>query len=112
MEWLAALPPLAALLVAVLTRNVYWALGFAIFLSEMLMAGLNPAVGVLSSVDRAAGVFADAGNTRVLLFCLIIGALIAYLERANAFAAMVSWLSRTGLAGGPKRAGFVTALSG
>lgn len=112
MEWLAALPPLAALLVAVLTRNVYWALGFAIFLSEMLMAGLNPAVGVLSSVDRASGVFSDAGNTRVLLFCLIIGALIAYLERANAFAAMVSWLSRTGLAGGPKRAGFVTALSG
>lgn len=112
MEWLTALPPLAALLVAVLTRNVYWALGFAIFLSEMFLAGLNPAVGVLSSIDRAAGVFADAGNTRVLLFCLIIGALIAYLERANAFAAMVAWLSRTGLAGGPKRAGFVTAISG
>lgn len=112
MEWLSALPPVAALLVAVLTRNVYWALGFAIFLSEMLMAGLNPAVGTLASIDRAAGVFADAGNTRVLLFCLIIGALIAYLERANAFAAMVNWLSRTGLAGGPKRAGFVTAISG
>jgi Na+/H+ antiporter NhaC len=112
MEWLAALPPLAALLVAVLTRNVYWALGFAIFLSEMFMASLNPAAGILSGIDRAAGVFSDAGNTRVLLFCLIIGALIAYLERANAFAAMVSWLSRTGLAGGPKRAGFVTAISG
>lgn len=112
MEWLAALPPLAALLVALLTRNVYWALGFAIFLSEMFMAGVNPAMGALSSIDRAAGVFADPGNTRVLMFCLIIGALIAYLERANAFGAMVNWLSRTGLAGGPKRAGFVTALSG
>lgn len=112
MEWLSALPPVAALLVAVLTRNVYWALGFAILLSEMLMAGLNPAMGALTSIDRAAGVFADSGNTRILLFCLIIGALIAYLERANAFAAMVNWLSRTGLAGGPKRAGFVTAISG
>lgn len=112
MDWLAALPPVAALAVAVLTRNVYWALGFAILLSETLLAGMNPAAGTLSGIDRAAGVFSDAGNTRVLLFCLIIGALIAYLERANAFAAMVQWLNRTGLAGGPRRAGFVTALAG
>jgi tetracycline resistance efflux pump len=112
MDWLSATPPVIALLVAVLTRNVYWALGAAILLSETLLAGLNPALGLLGSIDRGADVFSDAGNTRILLFCLIIGALIAYLERANAFAAMVSWLARSGLAKGPRQAGAITALAG
>ncbi len=112
MEWLTATPPVLALLVAVLTRNVYWALGGAILLSETLLAGYNPALGLLGSIDRGAGVFGDTGNTRILLFCLIIGALIAYLERAHAFAAMVSWLTRSGMVRGPRSAGFITALSG
>src|SRR3990167_11281966 len=97
MEWPAPPPPLLALLVAVLTRNVYWALGAAILLSETLLAGLNPLAGALGSIDRGAEVFSDGGNTRILMFCPIIGALIAYLERANAFEAMVSWLSRSGI---------------
>jgi Na+/H+ antiporter NhaC len=112
MDWLAATPPVVALLVAVLTRNVYWALGAAILLSETLLASLNPAVGLLGSIDRGALVFSDGGNTRILLFCLIIGALIAYLERANAFEAMVSWLSRSGMVKGPRQASFITAFSG
>ena len=112
MEWLSVLPPLAAIVIAVWARNVYWALGFAILLSETLTAGFNPAMGALSSIDRAAGVFADAGNTRILLFCLIIGALIAYLERAGGFQAMVRWLTVSGAAAGPKRASGVTAVSG
>jgi hypothetical protein len=93
MEWLAATPPVVALLVAVLTRNVYWALGAAILLSETLLSAMNPAMGLLASIDRGAHVFSDGGNTRILLFCLIIGALIAYLERAKAFA---RWMSETG----------------
>ncbi len=112
MEWLSATPPLLALGVAVLTRNVYWALGSAILLSETLLAAFNPALGLLGSIDRGALVFSDAGNTRILLFCLIIGALIAFLERANAFAAMVSWLARLGWVTGPRQAGFITAISG
>ncbi len=112
MEWLSVLPPVAAIIVAVWSRNVYWALGLAILLSETLQIGFNPALGALGSIDRATGVFADPGNTRILLFCLIIGALIAYLERAGAFAAMVSWLMRSGVAASPRRASGVTAISG
>lgn len=112
MEWLSVLPPVAAIIIAVWSRNVYWALGLAILLSETLQIGFNPALGALGSIDRATGVFADPGNTRILLFCLIIGALIAYLERAGGFAAMVSWLMRSGVAAGPKRASAVTAVSG
>lgn len=112
MVWLSVLPPVAAIIVAVWSRNVYWALGLAILLSETLQVSFNPALGALGSIDRATGVFADPGNTRILLFCLIIGALIAYLERAGAFAAMVRWLMKSGVASGPKRASGVTAVAG
>lgn len=112
MDWLSILPPIAAILVAIASRNVYWALGLAILLSETLQAGLNPLLGTIRSIDEAASVFSDAGNTRILLFCLIIGALIACLERAGAFAAMVGFLTGTGLVNGPVRAGGATALSG
>jgi tetracycline resistance efflux pump len=112
MEWLTILPPTAALVVAVWTRNVYWALGLAIWLSETLVASFNPGMGALGSIDRAVGVFGSTGNTRILLFCLIIGALIAYMQRSGGISAMVEKLHSIGLASTPRRAGFVSAISG
>lgn len=112
MEWLTVLPPVAALIVAIWTRNVFWALGVAIWLSETLIAGNNPALGTLGSVDRSVGVFGSTGNTRILLFCLIIGALIAYMQRSGGIDAMVERLHASGLASTPRRAGLVTAIAG
>lgn len=112
MDWLTVLPPIAALIVAIWTRNVFWALGLAIWLSETLIVSGNPALGVLGGIDRAVGVFGDTGNTRILLFCLIIGALIAYMQRSGGIAAMVERLHSSGVASTPRRAGFVTAISG
>ncbi|MDJ0921297.1 MAG: Na+/H+ antiporter NhaC family protein [Henriciella sp.] len=112
MEWLTVLPPAVALIVAVWTRNVFWSLGLAIWLSETLIAAFNPAMGALGSIDRAVSVFGSTGNTRILLFCLIIGALIAYMQRSGGIAAMVEKLHKTGLASTPRRASLVTAIAG
>ena len=112
MEAATLLPPLAALGLAIATRNVYLALGVAILISETLLSGLNPLAGTLASIDRAAGVFGDAGNTRILLFCLIIGALIAYLQKAGGFTGMADLLLRARFASSPRRAGGITAFAG
>ena len=112
MEWLTITPPLLAIIVAVWTRNVFWALGVAICLSETIIAGFNPFMGILGSVDRAVGVFDSSYNTRVLLFCLIIGALIVYMQRSGGISAMVERLQKSGFASTPRRAGLVTAICG
>lgn len=112
LEILTILPPVLALAIAVATRNVFYALGAAIWASETIIAGGNPFLGLLGSVDRAAGVFESAGNTRILLFCLIIGALIAYMQRSGGVAALVNRLVASGVASTPRRAGFVTAVTG
>lgn len=112
MDWLTITPPLLAIIVAVWTRNVFWALGIAIWLSETIIAGFNPFMGVLGSIDRAVGVFDSSYNTRVLLFCLIIGALIVYMQRSGGISAMVARLQNSGFASTPRRAGLVTAICG
>ncbi|MEL7108512.1 MAG: Na+/H+ antiporter NhaC family protein [Pseudomonadota bacterium] len=112
MEWLTITPPLLAIIVAVWTRNVFWALGIAIWLSETIIAGFNPFMGALGSIDRAVGVFDSSYNTRVLLFCLIIGALIVYMQKSGGISAMVERLQSSGFASTPRRAGLVTAICG
>lgn len=112
MDWLTILPPVVAIIVAVWTKNVYWALGLAIWLSETLIAQFNPALGALGSIDQTVAVFGSPGNTRILMFCLIIGALIAFMQRSGGIAAMVERLHSTGLASTPRRAGLVSAISG
>ena len=112
MDWLTITPPIVAIIVAIWTRNVFWALGLAIWLSETLIAGFNPFLGALGSIDRAVGVFDSPYNTRVLLFCLIIGALIVYMQRSGGISAMVERLQNSGFASTPRRAGLVTAVCG
>ena len=67
LDILTILPPILALIIAVVTRNVFYALGGAIWASETIIADGNPFLGLLASVDRAASVFESAGNTRILL---------------------------------------------
>ena len=112
MEWLTITPPLLAIVVAIWTRNVFWALGLAIWLSETIIAGFNPFMGALGGIDRAVGVFDSSYNTRVLLFCLIIGALIVYMQRSGGISAMVERLQSSGIASTPRRASLVTAICG
>jgi tetracycline resistance efflux pump len=101
-----------AIIVAMLTRNVYAALGLALLASETLISGFNPGMGALGSIDRAAAVFASAGNTRVLLFCLLIGALIAWMRDSGGVEAVVSGLMKRGLVSTPRRAALAPALAG
>ena len=91
---------------------MFWALGIAIWLSETIIAGFNPFMGALGSIDRAVSVFDSPYNTRVLLFCLIIGALIVYMQKSGGISAMVERLQSSGFASTPRRASLVTAICG
>lgn len=112
MDWATILPPVLALVIAVWTRNVFFALGGAIWASETFMADGNLLLGLLNGVDRAASVFESGGNTRILLFCLLIGALIAYMQRSGGVTALVNKLISSGIASTRRRASLVTALTG
>jgi Na+/H+ antiporter NhaC len=54
--------------------------------------GFNPVSGIAAGFDGIIHVFSDAGDTRVLIFTLIIGALIATIEHSGGVRGFVHFL--------------------
>lgn len=110
--WLSLLPPLLAIVLAIWKREVISALLAALFLAECLIHHFNPLLGFLGTVDRISAVFSSADNSRILLFSLLIGALLALLRHAGGAEAFVRSLLHSGLVRGPRSAAMITALLG
>ncbi len=112
MDAVTLLPPIVAIAIAIFTRNVYAALLVALLLSESLIEAGNLLTGGLGAIDRVVAVFESAGNTRILLFCLVIGALIAFMRDSGGVAAMARRLIKKGWAGTRRRAELAVAGTG
>ncbi|PCI32925.1 MAG: sodium:proton antiporter [Alphaproteobacteria bacterium] len=116
MTWLTILPPLVAITIVLWRKEVILALFLAIFTSEVLLLttpGLTaPLGGFLGSLDRVIQVFTDAGNSRILVFSLMIGALLAFIRVSGGVTAMVEMLVSSGLARGKRSVGLLTSLTG
>ena len=78
---LSILPPLLAILLAIATRQVVISLGIGIWAGFCLLHSLDPLRALPLALDGIINVFSDAGDTRVLIFTLVIGGLIATIEQ-------------------------------
>lgn len=110
--WTSLLPPILAIGLAIWTRQVYLSLAAGVVLGFTILAGWNPLAGVVGAIDGLVNVFGDAGNARVLLFTLIIGALIATVEAAGGVKGFVESLERRGVFAGPRGARLLAFLTG
>ncbi|WP_240945859.1 Na+/H+ antiporter NhaC family protein [Pseudomaricurvus alkylphenolicus] len=54
--------------------------------------GGDPLAGLGAGIDGTIDIFADPGNTRVILFTLVIGSLIAVVEHSGGVRGLVRWL--------------------
>ncbi len=77
------LPPVLAILLAIRTKQVFIALIFGIWLGWVIVSGGNLWTGTLSTVQALVDVFKDDGSTRTIMFSALVGALIAYIQRAG-----------------------------
>ena len=80
--WLSVVPPLLAILLAIKTRQVFPSLFLGIVVGWIIVSGGNIFSGIELSIQSIVDVFKDAGNTRVIIFCALVGALIS-LTQAN-----------------------------
>ena len=80
--WLSVIPPLFAIALAIKTRQVFLSLFLGILIGWIIISGGNIFKGFELSVQSIVDVFKDAGNTRVIIFCALVGALIS-LTQAN-----------------------------
>jgi len=109
---LSVLPPLVAIGLAVWKRQVYVALAVGIWLGWTILSGGNPLRGLAGSIEGTVIVLGEPGNTRVLLFSLLIGALVIYVEASGGVEGFVRWLESRRLVRSARGAGVLAWLIG
>jgi Na+/H+ antiporter NhaC len=114
-DWTSVLPPIVAIIVVLWRKEVIISLLLAIFTAEFLQLTLNwqaPLPAMLNTIERTVGVFADAGNARLLIFSLLIGALLAFVRESGGVSAMVAKLVNKGIARNARRSTLLTSAVG
>ncbi|GMM84088.1 Na+/H+ antiporter NhaC family protein [Pseudoalteromonas sp. MTN2-4] len=115
MSWYAILPPLIAILVVFWRKEVIMALLLAVISSEFLLLYTQGQPGLLTfvnSVERVISVATLAGNSRILIFSIVIGALLAYIRESGGVAATVNKLMNLGVAKSKRQVGLLTMFTG
>jgi Na+/H+ antiporter NhaC len=77
---LSLLPPVLAIGLALVTRQVFLSLLAGLWIGYVILAGGNPLNGTFETINALVDVFSSAGNTRIIIFTLVVGALIALIQ--------------------------------
>jgi len=83
-----------AIVLAIWSRQVYLSLAGGLWLGWTILKAWNPVAGLGSAIDATVGVFQDPGDTRAIMFTLVIGALIATIEASGGVRGFVDYLER------------------
>ena len=114
--WMSILPPLVAIVMALLIKEVISSLFVGILTGTFLMAyygGASPATalggGLLRVVDTyVVGSLFDADHVTIIVFTLIIGGMVRIITANGGMQGVVNWLSRR--ARGPRSGQLMTFL--
>lgn len=116
MHWYSILPPVIAIIVVFWRKEVILALVLAILSAEWLLAYQNHTevlfTGTIGSIERVIEIITSAGNSRILLFSVLIGALLAYMRYSGGVTATVEMLINKGVAKSKKQVGMLTMFTG
>ena len=77
---LSVLPPLVAIVLALLTRQVYISLVVGIWLAWMILSDWNILQGSIATLEGFVDVFKNPGNTRTSMFSALVGALVIFIQ--------------------------------
>ena len=110
--WISLLPPVLAIVLAIWTRQVYLSLAAGVWLGWTILVGGNPLTGAGRALEETIAVLGNPDNTRVILFALFIGALIATVESSGGVRGFVEWLERRRFVQGPKGAQLLAYITG
>ena len=91
-SWYSILPPVIAIILAIWTKQVILSLFAGIWMGSTLLSGFNPLLGATEGLNALVHVFGDAGDTRVVIFTLLIGSLIATIEYSGGVRGFVQFL--------------------
>jgi Na+/H+ antiporter NhaC len=93
--WLSILPPLMAIALALLFREVVISLLAGIWLGALYTTGWNPLAALGRSLDRyVVGALTDTGHVMILVFTLLLGGMIGIISRNGGTYGLVDAITR------------------
>ena len=91
----ALLPPIVAIGLALITKEVYSSLFVGILVGSILYSGMNFEVAVTHMFENGViGVLSDSYNVGILVFLVILGAMVGLMNRAGGSAAFGQFASK------------------
>lgn len=109
--WLSLIPPLAAIALALIFREVVISLFAGIWLGALLLAQYNPVQATLSVVDRfAIEALNDPDHISIIVFSLLLGGMVGVMNRSGGTLGIVESLRH--LATTRRRGQFLAWLAG
>ena len=93
--WFSLLPPIIAIVLALLTKEVYSSLFVGILSGALLYSGFS-FTGTIDHlfVDGFIGALADSYNVGILLFLVVLGTITVLMNRAGGSAAFGRWAAK------------------
>lgn len=79
----SVVPPILTIVLALVTKNVFFSLLIGIFASSMVLCGGSPLTGLNDTFYSFIHTFESSGNTITLISFLLIGALIYLIEKSG-----------------------------
>ncbi len=87
----ALLPPIIAIALALLTKEVYTSLFVGILSGGLLYASFNPWGMLTKTFDTMIEKIADSGNVGILIFLVLLGIMVCMMNKAGGSAAYGRW---------------------
>ena len=93
--WWSLIPPLIAIILALITKEVYSSLFIGIIFGGILYCGFNLA-GIMEHVfvDGVVSSIADPWNAGILVFLVILGCIVVLMNKAGGSSAFGIWASK------------------
>ena len=90
--WAALIPPVIAIVLALITKEVYSSLFLGIVIGALLYAGGNPIV----AIEHFFAILHEevSGNLGIVIFLIILGTIVALMIRAGGSKAYGEWASK------------------
>ncbi len=88
----ALMPPLVAIVLALITKEVYSSLLVGIVIGGLFYSGFSPEGTLIHVVeDGIVGVLSDSYNVGILVFLVILGTMVCLMNKAGGSAAFGRW---------------------
>ena len=111
-SWLSILPPLVAIVTALVTKQVFLSLFAGLWLGWILLNGGSPVAGLRDSIQALVDVFKDEGQTQTIAFSAIVGSLLALTQRSGGVHGFIRWVTCHGYVRSPRGAQILASILG